>query len=128
MLIACVLGRVLQGAKERQRAKAEQERRQAQQERRQTGKGASTSQKPAFEQYTKGIGSKLMAAMGYKPGAGLGKDGKGISTALEAKMRPKSMGMGFNDYDEHKLQVEDKKAEPTPAKVHTPSSLLIMQI
>jgi tuftelin-interacting protein 11 len=42
-----------------------------------------------FEKYTKGIGSKLMAKMGYKGG--------GIKP-VEVKVRPKGMGLGFGSF------------------------------
>lgn len=44
-----------------------------------------------WEKHTNKIGSTLLMKMGYKPGEGLGKDGRGISTPVEAKLR---MGKG----------------------------------
>jgi len=64
-----------------------------------------------FELHTKGIGSKLLSQMGWKEGHGLGRDGKGIAKPLEAKLRPKGMGMGFGDRREPRLVPEKPLGE-----------------
>ena len=48
----------------------------------------------AFENHTKGFGSKMMAKMGFVEGAGLGKDSQGIVNPLVAVKLPKSRGLG----------------------------------
>lgn len=59
-----------------------------------------------WEKHTKGIGMKLLAKMGYKGAGGLGSKRRlaeqktGISRALEVKVRPANLGLGYGGFRE----------------------------
>ncbi|KAI8900370.1 GC-rich sequence DNA-binding factor-like protein-domain-containing protein [Globomyces pollinis-pini] len=76
-----------------------------------------------FEKHSKGIGSKLLMKMGYKPGQGLGKDGSGISTPIDVKLRPTKMGLGHGGFDERTEAVKkeyEEKSEQLEAEKFGP--------
>lgn len=49
----------------------------------------------AWERHTKGIGMKLLEQMGYQPGKGLGSEGQGITTPVQATQRVGKVAVGY---------------------------------
>lgn len=41
------------------------------------------------------IGNRMLQNMGWTPGSGLGRDGKGLAEPIQAMQRPKGLGLGF---------------------------------
>lgn len=64
-----------------------------------------------WEQHTKGIGSKLMAKMGYNFGEGLGKDSSGIINPVEAKLMPKGKSL------DHCMKIKEKSGSKDQEKL-----------
>ena len=54
----------------------------------------------AFEAHNGGIGSKILAKMGWSKGMAIGKNQQGIVNPLEQKLRPTSMGLGYGGFRE----------------------------
>lgn len=52
----------------------------------------------SWERHTKGIGSKLLAKMGYKRSArqGLGREGQGVAVPVQAMLKPLPKGLGLD--------------------------------
>lgn len=84
-----------------------------------------------WEKHTKGIGSKLMAKMGYITGTGLGWNGEGIITPISAQVLPPGKSLDHcmelreaanGDRDlfsvEKKLKANKKKQEALNAKAY----------
>lgn len=107
-------GRRIQAQAEQRRKQRESDQQQQQQQHKQrvsTKQPVGAKDVGSFEQFTKGIGAKLLSKMGWQEGKGLGKDGKGIAKPLEAKMRPKGVGMGFGDRREPQMMLDGDQAK-----------------
>eukprot|EP01038_Epipyxis_sp_PR26KG_P010589 gene10589-14226_t len=68
-----------------------------------------------WEQHTKGIGSKLMAKMGYvrSKGLGLGRDSQGIVAPIESLAQPLPAGMSLDYVREWRMNEEEKQIKKT---------------
>jgi hypothetical protein len=59
--------------------------------------GESESSFGDFERHTSGFGGRVLARAGFVPGEGLGKDGQGIAEPVQARARPKRLGLGAGE-------------------------------
>lgn len=63
----------------------------------------------SWEKHTKGIGSKLMAKMGYIMGGGLGKNGEGRINPVEATILPKGKSLDHCMSIKNTEQIQDAR-------------------
>ncbi|KAL5512900.1 hypothetical protein ACEPAH_3298 [Sanghuangporus vaninii] len=61
-----------------------------------------------FSKISGTFGARMLSKMGWQAGKGLGTEGQGIATPIEAKLRPKGMGIAFKGFKE---KTEQSKAE-----------------
>lgn len=106
----------MQSAAQRAQAQAAQRQKEAVKTKPKTGAAADIGK---FEQHTKGFGQKMLEKMGYVAGQGLGSKGQGISKPVEAKLRPKKVGLGAGGHAEHKLSLEVEQPKSEPAVSHS---------
>ena len=66
-----------------------------------------------FETHSRGIGSKLLKMMGWKPGEGVGAKRDGMSKPIEVELRPKLAGLGAAN---EKAEGEKGAAAAAPGK------------
>ena len=100
-----------------QRRNADNKKREAESARKKTLKLDPELAK--FEAHSKGIGSKLLRMMGWKPGEGLGVNKDGIAKPLEAGLRPKGAGLGATGQAEPSLGPRESEAKAA-AKADVP--------
>eukprot|EP00210_Caulerpa_lentillifera_P005498 g5258.t1 len=98
--------KIREGAERRRTAEKEQE------EVKRAWREAGSSGFAAFEKHSRGVASKLMQKMGYKPGEGLGARKQGMVEPIVQKIRPKSMGMGYGDFKEQEPDTSVQSEEP----------------